>query len=228
MAVLVRPAPEGYRECPASSISQVFVYVAHVTAHILDSSCARRLLSCGSVYACLVFHAVSELSRAFAREKGIRSHAPTGFHLMILFRSAVSCSSVHGSVTTSYSDSCFGALSIEEGVCSDCATVSTCGVDEAARDDSRGRFFGGIVICVDWRFEEKLSESLRIVGSKNRYTESISVAELPFDCLTRLRQALGTNAGPCTSAVREHASPVMVPMAVKDIARSRLQDEARC
>jgi hypothetical protein len=64
----------------------------------------------------------------------------------MLFSNAVSCSSVHGSFTKSFSVSDFCALSVE--LCAEvgCFVVSTCGVLDVARDESFGRFLGGILM----------------------------------------------------------------------------------
>lgn len=70
------------------------------------------------------------------------SHSPTGFHLMIAFNSAVSCSSVHGSVMRSYSSgSGLTALEVEPGVLTLDAAVSW-GVVECVR---LAFFLGGMV-----------------------------------------------------------------------------------
>lgn len=62
----------------------------------------------------------------------------------MLFSSAVSCSSVHGSLTKSYSVSDFWGLSVVLFAEVGCLVVSTCGVLDVARDESFGRFLGGI------------------------------------------------------------------------------------
>ena len=68
-------------------------------------------------------------------------HEPTGFHLIMLLKSEVSCSSVHGSdLTLSVPRSAFVGLGVFS---SPCSTASPAGVD-AALEGWRFFFLGGM------------------------------------------------------------------------------------
>ena len=165
--------------------------------------CCRGTKSLALQVVCNCEHAevlVQALSRTRISTKAMRRSMcngnldlPTGFHLMIAFNSAVSCSSVQGSERKSCSGSGFPVLSLEPGVFAlDCTAASSCGVAECARF---AFLRGGIVHWYKGRIDvdgERMTSNSRVLLSPGPCT--ISVRAGPNQSAQRVRDSCAISA----------------------------------